>query len=534
MTTEDKTSIDKILNVEEVRLDVLYLIIEKNVSSKWVIKISPKPTSFLPVGKVLGYISFSNDFEDADILNELNAYIISKIRSCDFKTQGILTWILLIDRIGSLTDNEQYNAIEEILNTLDSENIKKLAAEFIVALNSQFSFWRENKNPETVKDWLELENASSYYFPFDNPIETLHKIIFIAKSKISLLNIIFLLNPEPRASLLFLGSDELIDNSEKDIINFIKTNPKEVTFLVYLILQSKKKYDWIGELLIDELVNNCWSVGGKWLFRDIFTSNKVSNNEIREISNKVINNFFEKEFSEEFKSKTVINNFEWPIDFIALGGWIKVHDKNISLNKAFVNDLMVKLTLSLNQIKDNIPKYMSNSYLEFEDWFREVFDPKVQIITSYLLWSSLICDDPLWNVFKKTFESLCYELKTLFYGSYNSVITAKKLSNRLIIFFTSIPNAKINNQRLQVLSEIFTSIVSFPWIRQIEREELIWNNKGYEPNYLMDSELLMVIINLRKIYFSTESKYFEKLFIEIKNNSTTLWPIFNKENETNI
>jgi hypothetical protein len=533
ITTEEKSLIDKIINLEEVRLDVLYLLKEITIPTNWSIQISPKPTSFLPVGRVLGYISFSSNFEDEEILHEFNTYISSKIISNDFKTQGLLIWLLLIDRIGHLHDDEQYNAIEEILNNLDSEKIKKLIAEFITALNSQFSFRREDKIPDSVKDWRELENASSYYFPFDNPVETLHKIIFIAKNKINLLAILGLLNPEPRASLLFLGTAELIANSEIDFINFINNNPSEITFIVYLILQSNKRYDWIGEALIAEVVNNHWRVGGKLLFRDCFASDHKSNDEIIVLCKKVITNFFEKEFSNELITATVINNFEWPIDFVALGGWIRDHDRDISLNKAFVNDLVIKITHSLNQNKDNISNYLSNSYLEYEDWFREVLDPKVQIITSYLLWSSLLCEVSRWDDFVKAFTNLCYEIKTLFYGSYNSMLSAKKLSNRLIIFFTSIPKSEIDKQRTQILSDIFTNIVSFPWIRQIEREESIWNNKEYEPNYLMDSELLMVIINLRKIYFSAESKYYEKLFAEIKNNSTTPWPIFYKKNETN-
>lgn len=517
-----------ILNTDMIKLDLLHELRGKYKFGEINIK-EEKSHYKLPIGIKLG-VFLLNEEEKSEIINEIQVIVLDNLKANLFTNQGIINCFILIYRIGNLHDSEQNTIAAEISKFIQTGKLIELLQEFITQLNIRYKVKYKLKEPLDVKEWRELVNSFSYFTHFDDPAEILYNIIYLNKDRIDILSLLHLLKPEPRAFLTYYRIYNLINKTDKEIQEFLRLYPEENVYVTFLLLNSQENLPWINQIIIDDMIQNRWETSGKWIFRYLYSFSFNVNENIRTIAIDRINTFFQNQFSNDNLKSTIINNFEWPEDFYALGGWLEstLNENKIDLSDTFINEMAIASTNAFINIKNNVRFYFSNTEVHYSEWFSDPYEKRTQYITTYLLFSILNCDDEVFEELTKSFKNLCYNLKTMLYGSYQSIHLTKITIHRLLLLLTSLPkdNQTIKTTRLHTLMNVMNDSFLYPWIRLVEREEIIWNYDNYEPNFMIDSELHMLIKRLSDTYDSNNEKYFKILFDSINNYSTIKWPIF--------
>ncbi|MCB0746057.1 MAG: hypothetical protein KDC90_01210 [Ignavibacteriae bacterium] len=526
---KEKEILREILNYSQIHLDILHKIAILNSEVFWKLTGLKDKKQFLPIGKPLGFISFCNNDNDIEQhTTMINNFVIDLIKKNNYKLEGIANWLLVLDRIGNINDSFSDDLYKNVINSISDSEINIVVDYLIDEFNEHFSLSHGFSEIDTPPKWNNLINSVSYFYPFDNPINLLNQLIEFSPTSINILRILLRLKPVPRASLFFLKQRNLNYISTDDIVKLIDDNENEISFFIFLLFNCENKEEWVSPTFIRKLISDYWESGGNWIYRECYSTKNIKNEGIQKICKTEVDNLLKENFSNETTKVTLVSNFKFEEDFTALGGWLESVKKEISFNQTFVNDLASKTKEAFINVKNNIPQYFNDSHLERNDWFSDVLDIKTQYATTYINWAFSKCEEFHWNEIIKSYTNLCYTLKCLYYGSHLAVLKANKITNKLIILISSLPQEGIKENRIMDLVEILTKILIYPWTRFNEREELVWNNKNYEPNYLNDAELFLTIKNLNKIYNSKNKEIFKLLFTGVLQISTTPWPIFSK------
>ena len=485
-----------------------------------------------PIKKRQGYLSFINK-EDESIVEALTTEANKFISAQKYTIHGLTNYLILVDRLGSLTDSDQYDILFDTCQKILKEDYLKILEELIIVLNEEYSFSNNHENSKpTYKEWENLFHRIQYVERFDDPVELLRRVFRFRINEIPILNLLKKIKPDVRVALFDYGIN-LNTVSSPDMLLHIQ-DKDEATFIAAYIFNDAASFPTFMEDDIANLfIKENWDIIGKYFFVRIFSGKKRQlNEETNRFFTKQIDNFLKCQFTDENTIDKIILQFDWPEDFAALGGWlIGIHENqngaNLSFNKSFINNLATSFSQKLSDINNQLPSYISNRQNLYHIWFSDVFDLKTQYVTGYIMWSFLNVEDSISRKLIDEFKNLCFEIKGLYYGSFQANHLAQKLSNYLLCLILSYPkfeDERIKNEdRLEELISIFNKTIGSQWVIFTERNQLIWKQNLNDITY-SDNELLFItkrLSNIPKIY----AKRISNLLNLIEKEATVDWQL---------
>jgi len=523
-----------LLNSTTADLYLLYEAKEFPVDGPFEIDISDKYwRESAPLEKRQGYLILKDKSEknwiEEEWLRIFNKHIVSK----KYTIPGLVNFLILTDCIGSLTDNRLYELTRTLSEAVPVKQRQPVLENLIKLFNQHYKFGRtENPIPyDHTADWIKLFRTVQYIDRINNPIHLLIRLFKMFSSQINILETLSKLSPEPRVALVEYGID-FINCSGAQLTRFLKVNQKEVPFYAALIVdRAKEKPIFFSKQLAELIIHEHWNNAGNYFFQVIFNSAKKLHDDVELIVRVEITKLLRGEIYINQADISVLKQFNWPEDYVALGGWLqqkKQTNKEEELNPHFLNFLTDELALQFKHIKNGIPEMLStrNSSSK-EKWLGDPFKVNNQYLQVYLNWSMMNADDDCWSTYKVNYKALCQEIKVLLYASYTGKYIGLKLANQLLVLLLNFPLIELKEipglHRLQELHSIFIKYIGLQWIFFNEQNKLIWNNKEHQPGF-MDAELLFIINNLKSCplpYQSTISPLIEL----IKQHQMAEWPI---------
>ncbi len=520
----------EILLMDTSTFFVLYLlrdkqIIDDSIELKFYSDIRRRSS---PIKKDLGFLLFKSD-QNGEIKKEILSIIFNALEFNKYTTSGLVNILILIDRLGSMHDEFQYDITKEVLNKLSDGQRKQIIEILIGHFNKEYHFsQQERKKNLTCEEWDNLFFTLQYVERFNNPIDLLRRIINYSNN-VDLVDLMNKLHPDPRTALCEYGLN-FNSISEQEVLDFLHKVPEEVTFYAAFILDEfKNKPTFVGESLLNFLVTEHWSSAGKYYFlRAVSKPRTPINENTKDLITRVIDKYLRIQFSSPDSRFEVFRNFSWPDDYLALGGWLlyihKDGEPDFDLDQKFQNQLAISFTKTLSEIMDELPLCFSDSMKSYRIWFTDLFDDRVQYSQSYIQWSILQCSSENFEEYHKQFKNLCYSIKELYYGSYSSNHLAQKLANNLLGLTLAYPTIQTENlKREEQLLKTFNDTILYSWVIYTEREDQVWQSEK-KPSGQADVELYNVLQRLRKpseIYFQVVSEFKDK----IAEHSTIKWPI---------
>jgi hypothetical protein len=526
-----QTWIESLFNSTQVDLFLLHkLESSKIVISPFEIIIRQRFKQNHIIKKPQGYLIFK-DIDPKEVGNEFLLLGQFHIREKLYTIPGLANYLILIDRLGSLTDSLQFEIKKELCSEIPIGDWKPLVMEFIHCFNAEYKYSNiKNKENTSFSEWENLFFSIQYLDHSDNPISLLRNIINFGSPKIHLINIIHELFPDPLAALFEYGIqfDEL---TEKEVLDHLKIYENESTFFGVLIVEEYNyKPGFLGKELADFLSKDKWSTVGKFLFRKIYNNLKRN---LNEETKKLLQEQFDKWLTNYFSTKSdspLLKDYTWPNDFIALGGWIQHAvdgDLELIIGDQFIQELINSVSKKLKKLNDHIPDFIASEKNAHHFLLDNPFETKAVFINTYFVYSLMICEDEDWQELLQRFASLCHKIKLLFYGSYKANRLALDLTNDLLCLILTYPkfeNDEIRGaNRLSSLIKKFIDILAFQWIWFSEREDLIWNFSEHNSNY-SDANLLYIIKRMNEApeaYISIVTP----LKVKIQEMGTVKWPI---------
>lgn len=482
-----------------------------------------------PIKRDLGFLIFKSN-QNSEIEREFLSVIFEALEHNSYSIHGLVNYFILIDRLGSLHDEFQHNMTLEVLKKLSGGQLKQIIEILIDQFNKEYHFSQhKTKKALTCEEWDELFFTLQYVERFNNPIDLLRRIINYSNNAIDLVESIGKLYPDPRVALCEYGLN-FNSISENRVLEFLRRTPEEITFCAALILDEfQVKPSFAGEKLISFLIKDNWETSGKYYFLKAVSKPRTQINEsTKDAITRVIDQYLRAQFSSIDSKYEVFQNFSWPDDYLALGGWLlyihKDDEPDFDFNQEFQNKLTLCFTNTLSEIIETIPLCFSDSMQSYRIWFTDLFDDRVQYAQGYMQWSILHCSQETFEEYHKQFKNLCYSIKELYYGSYTANRLAQKLTNNLLGLTLAYPTIQPDNiDRERKLLNTFTEIILYPWVIYTEREDQV-SNPERKPSGHSEVELYNVLERLRKpheLYNEVVSEFKNK----ISENSTITWPI---------
>jgi hypothetical protein len=530
ISSEFQNWLEQLLNSNEIDFFLLHKLNQiQDLVSPFTIEIRDAPLSRkIPIKKSQGYLLFEKGNVDL-IANDFLHFGLYCIHEKKYTPKGIVNYLILVDRLGSLTDDKQYQITKDLCLAIPLIQYEKIVLELIIIFNKEYLFDNVDKTFLSCKDWEDLFLSTQYLEHFDNPIDLLRQAINFRISEIPLIEIIHKLAPDPRAALLEYGIN-LDYLKEIDVLDYLNKNESECTFYGALIVDEyNHKPSFLGKKLASFLIKEKWVLVGGFLFNKIYNkSRRRMNEETKEVLVKEIDGLFLHEFSNRTE-RTIFANFVWPSDFLSLGGWlnhIKEVEINISFSQTFISELSTSVSALFLNIKNSIPDFIAEKQKAY-NFYNDPFDLNVLHINTYLMWATMLSQDREWNQIKKAFKTLCYEIKKLYYGSYTANHLALTLSNNLLCLLLTYPAFEeqklIGEERLIELIKSYSDIIGYQWIHFAEQDDLIWDYENHKPNY-SDANLLYILKRLKE-HPTEYQNITDILKTKIKEVSTTLWPV---------
>ena len=475
-----------------------------------------------------GYLTFKTR-DNEEVRKEFISIVFDAIENKNYTIEGLLNLLILIDRLGSLYDEQQYNMTLQVIDKIPKVEHPLLTNAFVELFNKDYNFSNsEKKTPLTCQDWDDLFFSIQYIDRLSNPIDLLRRTLKKMLIGMERLSCLSKLKPDPRSALLEYGF-ELDNITEEDVIRFLKQNPHEITFIAaYILDEFNKKPAFVGQNLARYLIEEHWLTVGKYFFRKAISKSRGAvNEETKNILINVLDSYFKKQFSSPAERYVVFDSFSWPDDYLALGGWLLYINRNgkpdFEFDNKFYEELTVVFSQTLNKISDEISFSFSDSQKSHNIWLSDIFDARSQYVLAYLQGSILVCSQSNFDLFHKQFKNLCFQIKELYYGSYQANHLAQKLSNNLLGLIFSYPGVdKEKTGRAKELLHTFSELILYSWVVYSERDKTIWL-KTEETDYV-GAELRFVIARLKKPPESYQEliSYFKS---KIAEYSTVKWPI---------
>ncbi len=473
-----------------------------------------------------GSLSFTNK-ETKEIETEFSFFFRQIIDAKKYSVSGLVNYLVLLDRLSSLYDQQHYDLTKKVLDGLNKETYVAVIEGLVNLFNRDYQFSQSNDSEYLSSlEWEDLFFSIQYMDRMNNPIDILRRSINFRIQDLSLLKVITDLKPDPRSALLEYGiNTDLL--TENEVISFLEQKPKEITFIsAYIIDEFAKKPLFADRDLLSYLITVFWETSGKYFFqRAVNRSRNTINEDTKKLLIQELDNYLKKQFSNQ-KENSILANFSWPDDYLALGGWfmyLSKQENDYHFEKEFYDNLTLSVSGQISEMVNEL-KFFNDTQKSNNLWFSDIGDPRAQYVTGYIHFSIMQCSQENFNLFSKNFKELSFAIKQLYYGSYSANLLARRLSNCILSVCLAYCSIPIEAQsRVIVLLRTFNEILLYPWVVQTEREEVIWNNKEEIRSYA-DADLNFILKKLRE----PRENYIDSVSVlktQITKYATINWPI---------
>jgi hypothetical protein len=427
---------------------------------------------------------------------------------------------------------------ESYFDSLPKDHCEKLMASIVESVNrlDWFSGSDISKKPETLSDWERLVNQIQYAYDLlyspSKAIVTLLEYLgdrYLGYVFENLNSVIFasLVGVPPIGSYFWKFGGNIPSLLEQGILS-------DVRVAVFLKRMSDKEALTPNEELLGVLISKFWPTIGKALFRRAFTLWWKNNSNERpkpfevEVGN-TISNWIDS------GDTGFLASFEWPPDYIALSGFYfrknTTNGANIDLPSESVS----------RELSNALFKQWDSFHLtpEILEGFRQpgeleaILEPQGNMALSIASYSILFCC-PSINGWEKKLKSFIFELRPLFYSSFEIVLKVREyvafLLAVLLIPVDFRPLSELACDRIKQALGMISSAVLYPFISSYELSEDIWNakrlmtNDRWEPN---SQRIYFVNLQLSKISTSDnpDIQRAYKEFLELwRSTSSAKWP----------
>lgn len=521
----------EVLLTDRSTLFILYLLKDRKIEDETIeLKFYPdERRRSSPIKKDLGFLLFEKN-KDGEVEQEVLSIFFDALENEKYTINGIVNYLILIDRLGSIHDEFQYNMTKEVLIKLKPAEQIQVIDVLIEQFNQDYHFSQHKNNEKlTCEEWDRLFFTLQYVERSNNPIDLLRRVINYSIEKVDLIGLIDKISPDPRAALCEYGV-KFNSVSEQEVLSFLRKSPEEVTFYAALILDElQNKPPFVGEELISFLVKEHWQTSGKYYFLKAVSKPRTQINEsTKDLITRVIDQYLRSEFSSPDSKYDVFENFSWPDDYLALGGWLLYIHKDglpdFEFDKKFQDELTLRFSKTISEIIDEIPLCFGNSMKSYNIWFNDLFDDRVQYAQAYMQWSILQCSPENFEEYHKQFKNLCHSIKKLYYGAYTANHLAQKLADNLLGLTLAYPTIRTEDlEREKQLLDTFNDLILYPWVVYTERKDQVFSPEK-KPSGYGEAELYNVLERLRnpqELYKDIVSDFKDK----IAENSTITWPI---------
>ncbi len=494
-----------LLQAETAHFYLLHNIDADALAPVFQVQVSQAPPRRAAIKKRQGFLVLEKN-EAPMIVEEVLRITEMNISTRQYSISGLVNCLLFFDRLGSIPDELKQDSILRICELVPAEDYPIVLNTLSSLYNEHFEFSQNLPNGSlSVKEWDHLFQTLDYLDAFDSSISLLRLVLNASPSETNFVRVIKNLSPDPRAGLFHYGVD-LTRIREQDVMEQLREQPIEASFYASLIGHSySSKVPFLTQQLTQYLVRENWDTIGKYFFRKIYSGNKI---QAREDVVKLIEDdvaaFLISEVSNETSPKNVIARLNWPVDFIAFGGWAnQCHQRRIEVtfSKTTTEHLASAFCTILTETRKDLDDFLSKQKIIYDSWPHDPFALNVQHAYAYLMFSVFLCEEDQWRKIMDAFRTLCYELKTLFYGSYSASHLGTQLSNHILSQLLSFPESPTievqNGNRLTELLSTFSELVGCQWIHFTEQDDLIWNYENHKASYA-DMNLLYVMKRLQE------------------------------------
>lgn len=400
----------------------------------------------------------------------------------------------------------------------------------IASLNNEY--YRNNysiKKPLNTNDWLDIFRSTQYMHGISDPLINCLQLVRNERNRKLDFDLLEKMKPLLRAVLVGqYGFDLEISKSK---LKELYQSAEELIFLSACLIDDsapdKTPPDWLTETLIERFLKNHRDTIGRQIFVHVFglSFRNKNDNKLYDRLKDLIHTILLKHLkTEDDETLNWISKFEFPIDFIALFGWLSLKEIKLSdipdSNRAAITNQFVS---ELQRIAKAIPVHLAaeNSSDPFNSF--QLYEKKYQVALAYVLLFLLSATDTN----RKNIENVCHEFKTLFYGGFRAAHLATHFTELMLLIGLS--GNWVNGLdeaeylALKQYLKIISDTVLIPYIHLKEREDEIWNPESEREAFQFNAGSQLVTNALTNVRKHEICKHYQDFFKTIDDIKVSCW-----------
>lgn len=471
-----------------------------------------------------GYISLNS----REAIDQVTTSILELANVFKTNTLALANLYVIACRLSYSAEDDE-SILSQLSNTLGTEPSEEVFSLLLIDLNN--TFYSEHRlfseTPANAEDWLSLFNSADYLHTISNPLLQCLKLVTREKATI---NYSWLKRMKPLLRAVIVGQYGYDITITQQELAEVYQKSEELAFCAACLLDdiSEKKTppDWLNKILVSQIVDK-WETSGRQTLIEVFgisfrnmNSNKVYD-ELGVLIDEVLKT---RLMTDERTTREWIEKLEFPSDFIALFGWVK--SKNVDLSE--VPEINVeKITI---QFLSELEKILASAQEYFADHRRS--DPfatylltkeKYGMALAYLLFFMIHSEEENVN----RFRSICLGFKPFFYGARQSQYFATRFTEVILLMFLisdSISDLGENaGEMLKKYLKVISDTLLIPYVHLTERDDEIWNPESERQVLEFNAGKHLVFTAMQNIRKHKFNEYYTDFFSSINEVAIAKW-----------
>lgn len=471
-----------------------------------------------------GYISLNSNAAIDQVRNSIHE--LAAVHMTD--TLGLANLYIITCRLSYAAEDDE-SILTELTSMLSLEHREEVFELLLNDLNS--AFYKEHRSsseiPTNAEDWLGLFNSADYLHTISNPLLQCLKLVIKEKGTINY-RWVNRMKPLLRAVIVGqYGYDVSITQQERAEVY---QKSEELAFCAACLLddisQKKMPPGWLNKILVSQIMEN-WETSGRQTLIHVFGisfRNKNSNKVYEELGVLIDEVLKTRLMADERLTQEWIEKLEFPNDFIALFGWVK--SKNVDLSHVPGINVEKITTQFLNELE----KILTSAQEYFADHRRS--DPfatyllskeKYGMALAYLLFFVIHSEEENVN----RFRSICLGFKPFFYGARQSQYFATRFTELILLMFLisdSISDLEENaGEMLKKYLRVISDTLLIPYVHLTERDDEIWNPESERQVLEFNAGKHLVFVAMQKIRKHKFHVHYTDFFTSMNEVAIAKW-----------
>ncbi|HUI29703.1 MAG TPA: hypothetical protein VLX91_05765 [Candidatus Acidoferrales bacterium] len=494
-----------------------------------------------PLGRSLGWLNLPEAAQN-EIVADLE-FLLSELFYVGHANHGgLVTAFCFLKRL-TIGDNIKSRPLDILRRSTGNVTPVDSLNCFLEWLNKQD--WFPNSQidiPTSLETWESLFRAVEYADSFSNPVELFEDFIEEFNPDIDYVETLSSLQAVPRTLLASLPT-LFAKLKEQRLINFLEDGREKpdfwIAYFYHMEARNATEAGWFLNEVLEWILKKSWIDAGRLIFRRTFGSyyrriNAEVKSKLEIGCDKEIRRIVETVDDYADRLKGYVQCFEWPEDFEAFAGWISwFQDRKMQVT---IEDWVIESICDIHKnyiakLMRIIPESVSRLSYPKEAGPSNIFESKAQLTLTIMLHMLLHSTESTWSKWKNACNDLLHVIEDLFYGSNAAQLTARKISDMLILLSLSFCNLTNKEEilkgkdRIQQLLEMIHKTILFPYTRISERDSMVWDSEDFKPNPYINQALYLLNTYLHRILKDHDLRSITQEFEQSwRDCSTTEWP----------